>query len=402
MKGWSAAGLILYLITMTHAGYDWAMSRDTDFYSTAFGLIMTVGQTLSALAFAILVVWLIHNVAGAPAAAELYRKPEQNPPEFGSPSVLNDVGNILLTLVILWAYISFMQFLVIWMGNSGEDNGYYLKRGIGQPSVWRWIGLGLITVHFFIPFFLLLFRATKNYLPALTVVAGIVFVAHGVEQYWLIAPSPDLKGPHFALTWMDLLMPFAIGGVWLAAFFTLLASSLAAGGVPSIQASWQFRTCCPRRDRVMSERAHGHEISGVNVRGVGVFFAYFVATGSVILIGLWFLMGKIVHHVDRGGIPRSSLRQTDVFAKDQPLQPSPGHPTLDWQDAAAMKAEQTRPLNTYGRIPGDSSHVRIPIGRAMHLIVEKQLLTHPSANTQSASTQPYINTTQPTTTENRT
>ncbi len=48
LRGWSAAGLIVYLMTMTHAGYDWAMSRDTDFYSTTFGFIVTVGQTLSA------------------------------------------------------------------------------------------------------------------------------------------------------------------------------------------------------------------------------------------------------------------------------------------------------------------------------------------------------------------
>ncbi len=158
----------------------------------------------------------------------LNKRPEQNPPEAGAPNVLNDVGNILLTLVILWAYVSFMQLLVIWMGNSSEDNGYYLKRGLGQPSVWRWIGLSLVVLHFFIPFCLLLFRGTKKYLGALAVIAGVVFTAHLLEQYWLIAPSPDLRGPHFAVRWMDLLMPLGIGGFWMTGFLMLLPGSLAA------------------------------------------------------------------------------------------------------------------------------------------------------------------------------
>ena len=155
------------MLTMTHASYDWAMSRDTNFYSTAFGFIITTGQTLSALAFAILLLAALNKKFTPPLTTFLNKRPEQNPPEAGAPNLLNDIGNILLTLVILWTYVSFMQLLIIWMGNKSDDNGYYLKRGLGQPSPWRYIGLTLITLHFFIPFFLLLFRRTKNTSPPL-------------------------------------------------------------------------------------------------------------------------------------------------------------------------------------------------------------------------------------------
>ena len=50
-----------------------------------------------------------------------------------------DLGNLLLTMVILWAYIAFFQLLVIWMGNTREDNTWYLQRGLGEASPWRWI-----------------------------------------------------------------------------------------------------------------------------------------------------------------------------------------------------------------------------------------------------------------------
>src|SRR5207253_2112319 len=106
--------------------------------------------------------------------------------------LLNDLGNLLMTLVILWAYVSFMQFLVIWMGNSREDNDWYLERGMGgggDSTSWRAVGLFLVVFHFFVPFYLLLFRAAKQHRPVLTAVAWMLFLAHIVDVYWLVAPS---------------------------------------------------------------------------------------------------------------------------------------------------------------------------------------------------------------------
>ncbi len=217
LRGWSAAGLILYLLTMTHAGCDWIMSRDIEFYSTTFGFVLTTGQTLAGLAFVILILALVGRHDKPHPLALATRK-----------GILNDVGNILLTLVILWSYVTFMQLLVIWMGNTGEDNVYYLQRGLGQPSPRRWVGLSLIVLNFFIPFFLLLFRATKQYLPALTAIAAILFLIHLDEVFWLIAPTGDNKGPEFHLAWIDFVAPVAVGGLWLALFFFLLPERLAA------------------------------------------------------------------------------------------------------------------------------------------------------------------------------
>jgi hypothetical protein len=209
-KGWtasggSALGLVIYLLTMTNAGIDWVMSRDTPFYSTTFGFILTVGQTLFALSFGIIILGV--------------RK--QRSTEKG---VLNDVGNIVLTLVILWAYVSFMQLLVIWMGNSGEDNTWYLRRGIGEllaAQGWKWVGLALVVFHFFVPFYLLLFRGTKQYAPALVAVAWMLFLSHVLEQYWLIVPASDEARPH----WLDAAALMGVGGLWLAAFLWLLPRS---------------------------------------------------------------------------------------------------------------------------------------------------------------------------------
>ena len=215
IRGLSAAGLIIYLMTMTHAALDWMVSRDVSFYTTTFGFIVTTGQTLAAMAFALIVLsWVpVRQAAGEQASVRTW-------------GVLNDAGNILLVLVILWTYVTFMQLLVIWMGNTQEDNAWFVQRGLSQPGPWRWVGLGLVLFHFFVPFYLLLFRDIKGRGRLLAGVAWMLLLAHVVQVYWLVAPSGQAvwrgEGPLFNPSWLDLAAFVAVGGVWLAGFLWVL------------------------------------------------------------------------------------------------------------------------------------------------------------------------------------
>ena len=134
---------------MTFASVDWIMSRDAAFFSTIYGFVVTVGQTLSGLTFLICVL---------PLAAD-------QPPlkQLAKPQVYIDLGNLILVMIILWAYMTFIQFLVIWMGNLQADISWYTQREFGnKPHIWLWIAAGLILFEFFVPFFLLLFRRIKR------------------------------------------------------------------------------------------------------------------------------------------------------------------------------------------------------------------------------------------------
>ena len=75
------------------------------------------------------------------------------------PGRLNDLGNLLLAFVMLWAYMSFCQFLIVWSGNLTEEIPWYLRRTRGG---WEWVALALIVCQFFLPFFLLLIRENKR------------------------------------------------------------------------------------------------------------------------------------------------------------------------------------------------------------------------------------------------
>jgi hypothetical protein len=142
---------------------------------------------------------------------------------FLTPPRLNDIGNLILTLVILWAYMSFAQFLIIWMGNIKTETPWYVHRGLGgDPNGWRWVGLFLVVFGFFVPFVALLFRDVKRHLPFLATLAGGLLLVRFVDVVWLIAPStpPYDRTPRVLL----LAIPLAvgIGGVWFFVFVAML------------------------------------------------------------------------------------------------------------------------------------------------------------------------------------
>src|SRR5256885_805063 len=103
MRKVSAFGLLALMVTVTLAAVDWVMSREPHFYSSIIGFMVAIGMTLSGLCFVTVLLAVLDD--------------ESDVLHFLTPNRLNDIGNLILTLVILWAYMSFAQFLIIWMGN---------------------------------------------------------------------------------------------------------------------------------------------------------------------------------------------------------------------------------------------------------------------------------------------
>src|SRR5581483_3397451 len=154
----SGPGLVLYGGAMTFAAIDWLMSLAPTWYSTLFGVLVVMGQTLPALAFAIAAAyWLLDNKE--PNAAELDRE------------VWNDLGNLLLAAVMLWTYMAFSQLLLIWIGNLPEEIPWYYKRSHGG---WEYVGWLLGLCYFALPFLLLLGRVNKRDPRRLQRIAGLL------------------------------------------------------------------------------------------------------------------------------------------------------------------------------------------------------------------------------------
>jgi hypothetical protein len=199
----SGPGIVLYGLTVSFATIDWVMSLEPKWYSTMFGMIFMVSFGLAALALAILITRFLAT--------------EQPLARVASPDRWHDLGNLLLALVMFWAYLNFSQFMLIWAENLAEEIPWYLHRIDGG---WQWIAIALILFQFALPFVLLLSRNTKRKFHTLAAVAGAILFMHWLDMLWMVVPS--FYPAQFHIHWLDIAAAVGIGGLWFAAFIAYL------------------------------------------------------------------------------------------------------------------------------------------------------------------------------------
>lgn len=203
LRSLSGPGLVIFGLTVTFASVDWVMSLEISWSSTIYGMIFMVTEALAAMALVTVVIILLSH--------------EKPLADWISPRVLNDYGNLLLTFTMLWAYLSFSQYLIIWAGNLQDEIPWYVVRAEGR---WAWVAVALIVFHFAVPFLLLLSRFVTRRAKILGWVAAGLLVMSVVDIYWLTVPAYERAGPEFHLT--DFLALVGIGGLWLWRFSSQL------------------------------------------------------------------------------------------------------------------------------------------------------------------------------------
>src|SRR6059058_2346684 len=139
---------------MTFASIDWAMSLSPHWASTIYGFLFVAGQAISAMSLMIIVVVLCSRT-----------EPFS---QFIQKRHLHDLGKLLFTFNMLWAYFSFSQLLIIWSGNQPEEITFYKSRLSGM---WGYVAVMVLLLHFLIPFLALLSRDVKRNQATLTKIA---------------------------------------------------------------------------------------------------------------------------------------------------------------------------------------------------------------------------------------
>src|SRR6202795_3605089 len=203
-KAVSGPGLILYGFTVSFAAIDWIMSLDRSWICTIFGLVILIGQVLSAMCFAVVVERILFTY-----------KPIS---EMLKPDFVHDHGKWMLTFIMVWAYFNYSQWLIIWAGNLPSEITYYMRRLNGG---WGYVGLFIVIFHFAIPFATLLSRPFKRNIRKLVWLATWLLLMLYLAFFWIIDPNFSKT---FDVTVADIVVPIAIGGFWLAYFFRNLAA----------------------------------------------------------------------------------------------------------------------------------------------------------------------------------
>jgi hypothetical protein len=202
MQNFSGPGLVIYALTVTFASIDWLMSLDPQWSSTIYPLILIAGQMLAALAFCAAILFLL-----------VQHKPMS---DIVQEKHVHSLGKMMLAFVMLWAYTSYSQLVIIWAGNLPEEISWYLRR---LNSGWKYVALALVVFHFAVPFALLLSRDLKRNARRLARVAILLVLVRYLDLLFWIAPN-SLPGFQNGMPfqWMDIAVPVGIGGIWMAAF----------------------------------------------------------------------------------------------------------------------------------------------------------------------------------------
>ena len=204
----SGPAMVFFIFVVSFAAIDWVMTLDPHWFSTMYGFLFVAGWGLSCFCFVVAIL------------AYLSDKAPMN--RIVGTRHFHDLGKLMLALVMVWAYFNFSQYLIIWSGNIPEETPWYLTR---QNGGWGVIGVALILLHFAFPYLVLLSRDVKRNPKWISKVAIFILLLRLVDLFYLISPNPRISthGKSLELlasfSWMDVVAPIAVGGIWLWYFF---------------------------------------------------------------------------------------------------------------------------------------------------------------------------------------
>jgi hypothetical protein len=182
-------GLILLALTITFSSIDWVMSLDPRFPSSVFGMVEISEMGLFALAISI----LISAVGAAPQQQKL-----------------EPLARLLQALVILWAYLDFMQLLIVWNSDLPREARWYAPRVSG---LWGVFAALVAALHFTLPFFALLAPSLRQSRAGVSIICALLISGVILRGWQTVLPASH-RG--FSAAAIPTMLAFAGGAAALA------------------------------------------------------------------------------------------------------------------------------------------------------------------------------------------
>jgi hypothetical protein len=177
--------------------WDLSMSLDPYFQSTMYGWWFFMGGWVASLAS-----WTIIVMA--------WRR-YLNRYDLIQEKHFHDLGKLCFAFTAFWGYLTFGQYLVIWYGNLGEETHWMRLRLIEGWRIPTLIGVGLM---FGLPFFGLLSRKAKVFLPTMALFATSTIVGLWMHRYLEVYPSIYGVVSNIPLGLWEIGVAVGLLGVW--------------------------------------------------------------------------------------------------------------------------------------------------------------------------------------------
>jgi len=177
--------------------WDLSMSLDPHFQSTMYGWWFFMGAWVTALASWTLIVMAWRRYLGR---YDLIQDKH-----------FHDLGKLCFAFTAFWGYLTFGQYLVIWYGNLGEETHWARLRLVAG---WRIPTLIAVTLMFVLPFFGLLSRAAKVFLPTMVLFATSTVLGLWLHRYLEVYPSIYGVVDNIPLGIWELGVTLGLLGIW--------------------------------------------------------------------------------------------------------------------------------------------------------------------------------------------
>lgn len=212
----SAWGVPVFALTFAFAGFDFLMSLDFRYFSTMWGVYYFAGSTFAMFG----VMAVLFRVLRSRGKLEGVVTSEHN----------HDLGKLLFSFTVFWAYIGFSQYFLTWYSNMPEETHFFIFRSIG---LWRPLGIFLIVGHFIIPFLFLLSRHVKMNGSLLAIGGGWAAMCHVADMFWIVRPMPFTSAHGASGFGSPVVDVLAIGGAVLV-FVGLLVRQVTSGPLVAV------------------------------------------------------------------------------------------------------------------------------------------------------------------------
>ncbi len=193
---YSAIYTIFFGYSFMLSSIDFLMSLQPHWYTTMFPVYMFANGWFGAIAAMIIILVLVQKQGGLKDV---------------NTEHLHDLGKWLLMATVFWAYIAYCMHMLAWYANLPEET-YLLE--LRLKGIWKLYTIILWTLHFVIPFLILLSSDIKRRPARLSKVAWFCLFVTFMDIIWVVYGSALAhKGQE------NLVNSFPVGPLEIGAFF---------------------------------------------------------------------------------------------------------------------------------------------------------------------------------------
>ncbi len=164
--------IFIIIITFSFAMIDWIMSIDAHWYSTIFAIRNFVAAFHHGSIIVAFIVLILHQRGYFPFMSKFH---------------VGDFSRYIFMLCIIWGYFWFAEFMLIWYANIPEETAYFVPRLKGEG--WRFFFFANIIINWFLPFVLLMPKATAQNATVVKIVIPFLIVGQFIDLYIQIFPG---------------------------------------------------------------------------------------------------------------------------------------------------------------------------------------------------------------------